>query len=143
MSSQWHDPTADGRWPIPHHANWPDDIRVTTALAAQAQNVRDDLVGVFTNLDEVRWLADIFDEQRPQMLLRSSRKYTRIEIPNIRALRNAITGTLEDHGLAVSTNPSRTGDRYTYEIVTVRIGFPDETITYGELRGSADLPRNG
>lgn len=144
MSNSWHEPTLDGRWPIPHHSTWPDDIRVTTALAAQADFVKQDLVNAFFDSSEMRYLALILHpDAPPRMTLQSSRKYTRIAFPYVPGLLDKVRQVLIDHGLQPDPNLHRVPRDYMVEIATIRIGFPDETFIYGQPRALSDTTRIG
>lgn len=129
----WHDPTNDGRWPVPPIDAQPDDIRVTVGYAMRTDQLMQGVRELFQNSDEMRQLSHVFGANVDvHMGVTSSRKYTKFEFPRCPNLLEGLVQLLAYHGLEAKI------DSYTYQwtmlvqVSTVRIGAVNETITYGK-----------
>lgn len=131
--SAWFDPTKDGRWPVPHASEWPDDIRETVRMAAQTEQLMQDIRKLFHESEEMKRLSETFAlGTKVQMIIGSSRKYTRFEFPHTPELRAGLIRVLTAHGLQATVHDYLCQYGFKLQIAVIRIGAIHETLTYGE-----------
>lgn len=128
----WYEPTEDGRWPVPHTSEWPDDIRETVRMASQGATLLADLTRVFQTNEEMLTLSRTYHWRvKLEMHISSSRKYTHYKFPHCPKLRIDLLDVLRKHGLQFKVDEYRCQDELHLSVSTVRIGAINETITYG------------
>lgn len=119
----WFDPTEDGRWPVPHISEQPDDLRETVRMAAQTERLMADIREAFQASEEMKTLRATFVPEVPiTMRIESSRKYTRFHLANTPLLRKRILDILSNHGLIASNHHHSYRNEHTVTLTVIRIG---------------------
>lgn len=128
---------ADGAWlPEPAYRKavpWehPEDFREAVQLTADMVRIRDAVEKLFLDSEEIAMLRQCYDTQTPiDLVISSSRKYTRFKFPNCTKLKTAVYDLLRDEHCDITGQPFTCDG--CIELTVPRLGNLHHVRRYGD-----------